>query len=289
MNGFIIKTGQSLATIAKIILLSKWKGILENSKLSKKQNCVIIGNGPSFKDTFKNHSEYLKLNTTLCVNSFATSQYYVEIKPEFYILNAPILFYSDQKTSPIYLDLRKSIFTAIKEKTNWKLNLMVPFIAKKSVEFHKLLEENTNIQPLYYNTTPAEGFSFFKHFLFRKGLGMPRPHNVIIPAIMNLIKLGFKEIYITGADHSWLSEISVNDINEALVNQKHFYDENESKPLKMEDYISRPRRLHEIIYKFYLSFKGYWEIHYFAQKEGVEIYNASEFSMIDAFERRKLN
>jgi hypothetical protein len=289
MKELILKCGQTIATIAKIILLSNWKGILKYSGILKSNKVIIIGNGPSFKGTYEKYSEILKANETICVNSFATSSLYQNIQPKFYILNAPILFHKEADISPYYINLRNSIFLALKEKTTWELLIMVPFIAKKSESFKLLLQQNSNIHPLYYNTTPAEGFSLFKHFLFRKGLGMPRPHNVIIPAVINLMKLGYKEIYLTGADHSWLAEISVNDKNEALVNQKHFYDENESKPEKMQDFISRPRRLHEIIQKFHLSFKGYWEIHDFAQKEGVEIYNASEFSMIDAFERRKLN
>jgi hypothetical protein len=80
----------------------------------------------------------------------------------------------------------------------------------------------------------------------------------------------------------------VNNQNEALVNQKHFYDETVSKPQKMEDYIKRPRKLHEIIHKFYLTFKGYWDIEKFSKRNNVQIYNASEHSMIDAFERRLL-
>jgi hypothetical protein len=79
----------------------------------------------------------------------------------------------------------------------------------------------------------------------------------------------------------------VNDKNEALVNQKHFYDENESKPLKMQDW-NRARKLHEMIHKFYLSFRGYWELKSFIEKSGVKVYNASEISMIDAFERKYL-
>ena len=35
--------------------------------------------------------------------------------------------------------------------------------------------------------------------------------------------------------------------------------------------------------------EGYWEIKRFADKKNISIYNASEFSMIDAFDRRKLN
>ena len=56
----------------------------------------------------------------------------------------------------------------------------------------------------------------------------------------------------------------------------------------MQDYITRPRKLHEILRKFYLSFKGYWEINSYAEKKGVQIINSSETSMIDAFPKKGL-
>jgi hypothetical protein len=105
---------------------------------------------------------------------------------------------------------------------------------------------------------------------------------------MNCIYLKYKTIALVGADHSWLKEISVSDENVALVNQKHFYDENESKAAPMSDYQIRPRRLHEMLLKFMLSFKGYWEINEYIEGSDIHIYNCSETSMIDAFERKKL-
>jgi hypothetical protein len=72
------------------------------------------------------------------------------------------------------------------------MDLMVPFLAKRSKEFQTLLQKNKNITPLYFNQTPVEGLTFVSHALFSAKLGMPRPHNVLIPAIMNMIALQFK-------------------------------------------------------------------------------------------------
>jgi hypothetical protein len=273
---------QSVGSLIKIALMSGFRNILK-SETSKNKSCIILGNGPSLTRSIEKHS--FEQQDILCVNNFVSSHFYTEIKPRFYILGAPILFFEEGNMSPFYIQLRNTIFNGLSEKTTWRVELMVPKMARKSAYFTSFLVKNPLITPLYYNTTPVEGLSGINHFLFSRGLGMPRPHNVLVPAIMNCIHLGYKEIYLFGADHSWLGEIEVNDKNEALVNQKHFYDENESKPEKMQDFISRPRRLHEIIHKFYLSFKGYWEIKFYAEKRGVSIVNCSETSMIDAFER----
>ena len=287
MKSFILNFIQSIASIGKVIILSKFNNIL-NLKDNRKKECIILGNGPSLTKSIKKYSLELNNYDLICVNNFVASDLFSEIKPSFYIIAAPIFFKPENELSSIYLELRNNIFSKLQIKTNWNLNLMVPFVAKKSSYFQHFLESNSFITPIYFNATPIEGLKFVNNFLFNLGLGMPRPHNIVIPAIMNCIYLNYEKIYLIGADHSWLPEISVNQQNEALVNQKHFYDENESKPLKMEDYITRPRRLHEIIHKFYLTFKGYWEIKSYANYKKVQIYNSSEYSMIDAFEKREI-
>ncbi|NJK83306.1 MAG: hypothetical protein HC912_05290 [Saprospiraceae bacterium] len=118
---------------------------------------------------------------------------------------------------------------------------------------------------------------------------MPRPHNVLIPALMISLNAGLKNIFIVGADHSWLEELTVNDKNEALLHQKHFYDQASSKQDYMYQLGKRPRRLHEILEKFMLSFKAYFDIKEYAISIGASIWNATPVSYIDAFERKPLD
>lgn len=280
---------QSIVTTVRIVLLSKWRNALMVKKPISNERCIILGNGPSLNTTILKYEKLLIASDTLAVNGFVFTDDLLRIQPNYYLVAAKNMFYPRESLSPLYQKLQDDIFNGLMAKVTWKMYFMVPFLAKKSVEFKQLLAQNSNIHPLYFNLTPVEGFDFYKHFLFKKKLGSPRPHNVMIPGLMNLISMDYKEIYITGVDHSWLDQISVNEKNEALVNQKHFYDENTSKSEKMEDIGIRPRRLHEIIHKFYLSFKGYWEIEEYAKTQNVKIYNSSEVSMIDAFKRKSLN
>jgi len=98
-----------------------------------------------------------------------------------------------------------------------------------------------------------------------------------------------KNIYLLGIDHSWLKEISVDKNNNVLINQKHFYDENSSEPKAMHKGGKNQRALHEVLQKFVYSFKGYFEIKNFANKQNVNIYNCTPGSYVDAFERKNLN
>lgn len=284
---FFKKLQNTLLSFLRILFFSKFNG-KKSDIVNKGESVVILGNGPSLNTSIELYKSELQKRKTLAVNLMVCSPLFDELKPSYYTLLAPQFFKNDEDLTEIYIKNNIQLFENLKIKTSWNMVLFVPAIFKSSTRLKQLLSENKFIQVHYFNVTPIEGFDSFCDWCFAKGIGMPRPHNVLIPAIMNCIHVGFKEIYILGADHSWLKEISVDENNIALVNQKHFYDENESRPEKMQDYIKRPRHLHEIIHKFYLSFKGYWEIKRFAEKKNITIINSSEFSMIDAFERRKL-
>lgn len=224
----------------------------------------------------------------MAVNAAATSPTFVIYQPTLYILNALTYFYEDDQLSEFYIQSKHELFNALATKTTWEMKLLVPFCAKQSTDFKMLLSQNPNLTPLYFNQTPVEGLSFLSHYCYKKGWGMPRPHNVLIPGIMTAIGLGYRTLVIVGADHSWLSDLTVNDKNEAMLRHVHFYATDGTAPMKVEDRIERPRRLHEIIHKFYLSFKGYWDIQGYAKAMDVRIYNASNISMIDAFERKNM-
>ena len=285
---FLQEFSKSIASFLKVIFMSSFFTKKVSSSNLKRKPIVILGNGPSFSVTFNKYESLLSKMETLAVNNMAVTDGFQKLKPIYYVLAANTYFQADEDISDLYIEMNNATYSALEIKVDWKMTLFVPILAKKSTRMDDLTSKNKFISIVYYNSTPIEGLKSINNFLFGLRLGMPRPHNVIIPSLMNLIWSGYKEIYIVGADHSWLAEITVNENNEALVHHKHFYDENESKPLKMQDRISSARKLHEIVEKFYLSFRGYWELLPFAQKKNVKIYNASEISMVDAFERKKL-
>jgi hypothetical protein len=277
----------SFASLARVVLQSKWNF----ARLGKvgDGSIIILGNGPSFKETEQKYSSILANNTLMAVNSFCETDYYTQLKPKYYIVNANNFFFRENDIPQIVIDLRNKVFSDLYEKTSWPCVLFVPYTAKKYKPFRELMARNPNIRVSYYNNTAVEGLKAFCFPMYNVGLGMPRPHNVIIPAIMNAIGMGIKKIVLVGADHSWLPEISVTDDNVALLNQKHFYDEDAARSQTMVHSVKRVRRLHEMLHKFYLSFRGYWDILAYAQYKNVTIFNSSEHSFIDAFERKKLD
>lgn len=267
---------QTLLSLVKIPLFSRRADRLPEAKESE---LVILANGPSLSSTVTANRDFLKGKELMAVNLFATSPLYTELRPELYIIADPLFWLVDEK--------REAVFGSLAAKTDWELDLFVPARALSDSKWRPMVEKNRNIKVHIYNTTPVEGFRSFQRQIYRKGLGMPRPHNVLIPAISTALRMDFKKIYLAGADHSWLPEITVTDDNEVLMHQKHFYDRDSSKADTVKKENLDSARLHTILYHMHVAFKAYFVLRDYAEWMGKEIINITPGSYIDAFKREK--
>ena len=168
---------------------------------------------------------------------------------------------------------------------DWPMTLFVP--VGRQQEATALVDGNPNITIVTFNPVGAEGFGWFTRLVYRLNLAMPRPRNVLIPALMTAIGIGYQNVYIVGADHSWMKTIDVNSDNEVVSVQPHFYKEREEEKARVTNEY-RGYRLHDIIASFYVAFKAYHDIRRYADSRGVTVYNSTPSSFIDAFPRRGL-
>lgn len=238
---------------------------------------VILGNGPSLGKNLEEDMEFLAEADTIAVNFFANSPEFRRVRPKYYVLADPH-FFDKALTDPNVGRLIENL-----NSIDFPMTLYIPSAAR----FKKSLFTNPNLVTGMFSFTAVEGFGWLEDMALRNTWGMPRPRNVLIPSIMLGIWLGYKEIYILGADHSWLKTLSVNDRNEVVSIQPHFYkdDEKELKRVK-EEYVRHP--LHEVLESMMIAFRSYHRIRRYADRIGVRIFNATLGSMIDAFERAPL-
>lgn len=270
---------QTFLSIVKILLQSKWNTRLP-SLFSNPEELLILANGPSLNRTVQESSAFVRGKTLLAVNFCVTSPMFEELRPELYLIADPLFWIIPEK--------REQLFRSLAEKTTWPMNLFIPTRALKNKGWQPMLAGNPNIRLCIYNTTPIEGFQGFCNWVFTKGWGVPRPHNVLIPSIAMGLRLPFKKIYLAGADHSWLPEISVTDDNVVLMHQKHFYDQNKSQAATVKQENLNSARLYTILYHMYVAFKSYFVLEAYARKRGKEVINVTPGSYIDAFKRMKL-
>ena len=270
---------QSLLSVVKIVLQSKLVTRLPGH-FSNPDELLILANGPSLKRTVEESADFVRGKTLLAVNFCVTSPMFEQLKPELYLIADPLFWIVPEK--------REQLFRTMAEKTTWDMNFLVPARALKNKEWQPLLAGNPHIRLYSYNATPIEGFQGFCNWIFSKGWGVPRPHNVLIPSIAMGIRLPFKKIYLAGADHSWLPEITVTDDNVVLMHQKHFYDQNKSKAATVTQENLHSARLYTILYHMYVAFKSYFVLEDYARSRGKEVINVTPGSYIDAFKRMKI-
>lgn len=268
------KTVSSAATLVKVTLRSR-----PVAKCRKRDGTVVIlGNGPSLRKTLDEEKDRLTGRDLMTVNFAANTEEFFQLRPGLYLLSDPhFLDMEDGNVKRLWANISKA---------DWPLTLYLPRAFGRCL---KALSEAlpANITVRWFNMTPGEGFDFVCHPLFVAGLAMPRPRNVLIPAIMECIRAGYSQIYIVGADHTWPHTLYVDDDNRVVSVQPHYYEDNRDEIARVGTVYANTR-LYQVLESMYVAFRSYIEIERYARKRGVRIYNATPGSLIDAFERRSL-
>ncbi|MCC8089064.1 MAG: hypothetical protein LIO79_07360 [Rikenellaceae bacterium] len=265
---------KAIGGVVKVIAFSTLKTRFYREIVRSSDEIVVLGNGPSLKNFLEFKGNFLEDKEVFCVNFSVESEYFEILKPRFYIATDPAVF-NDK-------DFAKRLFGGLAEKTNWELNLFVPYRFKNG-SWVKYLQENGRIKIHYINTTPVEGTFDICKGIYRKKLGMPRPQNILVPALMVSLWSGFKIIYTAGVEHSWHNQIWVNDNNELMINDVHFYDDNKDKVRRHGSF-----DMSSLLYRLAAAFNSYSIVEKFSRTVNARIYNITEGSFIDAFERKKI-
>jgi len=264
----------SAASLLKVVLLSRRP--FPAAPVNKDRVLVVLANGPSLNNTLEHDRSFVMSHDRLAVNFAANATVFFALRPQLYVLADPHFFHaadSDPNVAALWGHLNR---------VDWSMTLFVP------VKFAHLLFgliHNKNINPQYFNLTPAEGFGWIRRMLYSAGLAMPRPRNVLIASLMVAIRRGYGTIYVAGADHTWTRTLSVDNENHVVSVQPHFYKESDGEQTRVNtEYMHYP--LHQILHSLYIAFRSYHLIEDYARHRGVDIYNITPDSMIDAFRRK---
>lgn len=277
LSVFLRNTSASVATLIKVALMSRRPS--PRGSHCQNDRIVVLGNGPSLNTTLSQSREFISSYPLMAVNFAANTDLFFEICPKYYVLADPHFFTGNDIDANV-----KRLWDNFASIT-WPMTLFVPCCKSKC---HKIIDlsANKNIIVKYFNLTPAGGFTLLRHMLFRHGLAMPRPRNVLIPALMLALREGFGKIYVAGADHSWTKTLGVDDNNHVVSIQPHFYNDTASEHKRVAtEYAGY--HLHDILNSLYIAFKSYFDIADYAINQNAEIINITPESFIDAFPRMK--
>lgn len=282
-----MKLIDTLLTLAKVGLRSrhfsgsdgKMRKPVKDSE--RAGSLIIMGNGPSLRQTIDENGDWLRANDTMAVNFAANAPEFFDLKPKHYILADPH-FFGGAATDPNVARLWENI-----AKADWPMTIHLPGMVSARPELVPV-KLPANITREYYNLTPGEGYDAVCHYLYRHGLAMPRPRNVLIPAIMEGIRAGYKNITLVGADHTWPHSLYVDDNNRVVTVQPHFYKDNPQELDRVAD-VYAGIKLYQVLESMMIAFRSYHDIRRYADSIGVSIVNATPGSLIDAFPREAMH
>jgi hypothetical protein len=248
--------------------------------------CIVAGNGPSLKACLTTHKAILQDYPLVCVNRFAASPEFADVKPTYYFMIDPN--FSRESLTEDERDVRDKLFTSLNQMATWEMHLFFPCLPGQAI-----LENHfpaTNLHLHMCNIFPGFTIPWIRNYVYRTGLFMPPPQNVLVAALFEAINMGYKNIYLIGAEHSWTEDMHVGDDNVLYLKHKHFSGSTESIPFsKPTATRSETFKVHEIFAAFRRTFRSYWLLREYADSRGVTIYNATPDSYVDAFERRDLS
>lgn len=247
----------------------------------------VMGNGPSLNASIDFLLSKNNKSTFIAVNDFAVSDIYNMVKPRYYIMVDNAYWDDACNSNPRDIALRETVFSNLVKKTDWELSVFIPDYAYKSGCFKQLIN-NCKIDIIPFNRfeIKAEKTDFYFNNLLKNNTGYF--NNVLANAIYCSINLGFDELCILGAEHSWTEDIRVNDKNQVCTIKKHFF-ENDSDLIPWQKSDGGIFSMAEILNALTHHFQAYELLAEYAERNHVKVYNMTRGSFIDAFERRNLD
>ncbi len=249
----------------------------------KRKRMIIIGNGPSLQKTVELYEQQLHDADCVMVNFSARTSLFEQIKPAYYVMTDPC-WTKDKENF-------RACVNAIITKTTWPMTIVL----SKELRSWRAIEEfkkNKNITVLCDGGTwyPQPDKDLFP--ALDENRVCPPSYTVLTYCIYISIYWGYEETYLVGADTSFLKDMYVGQKDNVLYTiDSHFYNNADVRSIPTESELKGIPfgcTMEQKLYELYMIFYEYNMLNRYAQWKGVKVYNASEFSMIDCFERKKL-
>lgn len=238
------------------------------NNIHKGERCFILASGPSI-----NTQDLSKLENEICIG---VSQFFLHpeiatIKPQYHCF-AP-------QHAPFKDDTNTIIFN------NYIRNYTFPvkaFVGTSNYEYsyENFLNKNpqypVDAEYVYYTkSTPISENNQYDERIWNISKHPFSLRTVIYLAIQLAFKMGFKEIYLLGVDHDYLSDIT-------RTSNHHFYNCEQSYDDKVVlSQFTRERWFAE----YYNRWKEYRLIKEYLNHHNVNIHNATNGGMLDVFPR----
>lgn len=252
----------------------------------KNPDVIVLGNGPCLKDDMIDIEKKISQFDFVCVNNFCSSPYYTKFKPGMYVFLDAYFFSQDAHND--WVVQREKTFSIINEETSWPMKIFLPYGADELIL--KAIINNPNIEIIKLNVLGLDSkiCNSYTNFLFNTGYYGPPQINVLIYAVYLAIWAKYKSISIFGADMSFHKDIDVDQSdNELFMRYRHFNGDDYVEKLRKNPQKQGMWSMGEIMKLTSDTFYAHNVLNQYSKMKGVKIYNASSYSLIDSYARKK--
>jgi len=246
---------------------------------------IVLGNGPSLKDDIQKVISDSKVSQVYVLNYFAVTEYFSDIKPEYYVLTDR-MFWSQNANEDIRSDNEK-LYLCL-DNVDWNMNLVCPESGFDWIS--KRLEKNPYIKVQKVYSVNIE-FKIEKINLFALNNNIITPHfiNGLVMVLWHAIYNRRLDIEIYGADFSLFKEYYIDQkTNDLYTSASHFYKNTKAQNNASYKYPNESKKmLHTRLYQQWSSFYQMYLLSEVAKMRQIKVTNLSSNSFLDCFERTK--
>ena len=272
-----------LALIYSIFKYKKIEGTCWSQQSFEKT--IILANGPSLTLDIEKIIKKRPRAEVYVLNYFAVTKYFLDIKPEYYVLTDR-LYWSQHVTTEFKKD-NENIFNCL-DKVDWKMNLICPESGFEWIS--KRLIENNNIRILKVHSVNIE----FKNerinlFAINKNITTPNFINGLVMVLWHAMYRKKLDIEIYGADFSLFKEYYIDQkTNNLYSSASHFYKNTDAQNKSTYKYPNEAKKmLHNRLYQQWAAFYQMYLLSKIAKIRKINVINFSSNSFLDCFQRPK--
>jgi hypothetical protein len=275
----------TVVSMIRILTGSDFNALNSRLTANRRPTLLVLGNGPSLNKDIKKYSASRAMHDIVVVNNFVLSEDYSRIQPRYYVFLDDAYWQQSHNLLVKSKANRDNIFNLIKQKTKWPLTIIVPTHAYRRGVFQEEFRTHEYISIVQINNIPYRGFPGLRFRLYDLKLAAPNFQNVLVACLYIGISLKYSRILILGADHNWTSTLMVNESNEVCTVHQHFYSNGESKYVPWKNAMGTQYKMSSVLGDLAKMFSGYEEIKCYADHREVNIFNLTQGSFIDSFDR----
>ncbi len=274
-----IRLLETIVSLLMVLLFSSFKAARGTSKLKdfgKRKDAYVLANGPALKGIVDKYLEQLKGKDCIVLNFFGNTDVFWQLKPKFYVLLDPAFFGGEGHA--IFKEPTAKLIENF-HKVDWEMMLFIPAAKGAKKNFEGRIK-NSQIDVVPFNATRIVGFKGFCNFMYKHNMGLPSTKNVLFPAMMRMLNMGYDHVYLYGAEFSWVKTYNVDTENGKIyTDDVHFYG-NDRIYLEKGMFCFDIGCFHDALLCTYM-------IQEYAEHIGRPVINRTPGSFIDAFPYEK--